>query len=256
MPAFDDRAIRRYLLGLLTEEEAQALEEAYLASPETLERVRGIEDDLLEEYAAGLLGPEEKEALVRRYLASDLLRARVLAAQALRLAKERAAAAARADAVGPMRWNVFLAAAAMLVLVLVAYTVWRSPAPDPNPPIRVAATAGSRFVLAFTPLPQRAEQEPIELRIPPGTGTIVLELEGDPEAAAPVGPNPWPAVLATVEGAPVWSGDALRLSDARRPALLAFITIPAERLPPGGYLLSLGTGDGTHYRYSFRVAAR
>src|SRR5687768_17542380 len=127
MPAFADHAIRRYLLGLLTEEEAQAPEEAYLVSPETLGRVRRIEDDLLDEYSAGLLGAEEKAALERRYFASDPLRARVLAAQALRLARDRTAAAAAArEGAGsrPARWHVTLAVAAAVVLGLATYLVW------------------------------------------------------------------------------------------------------------------------------------
>jgi anti-sigma factor RsiW len=85
-PDLDDAALRRYLLGLLPEAEAEPLEEAYFARPEVLERVRGVEDDLLDDYASGRLAPGERGAFEGRYLASPPLRERVVAARALRLA--------------------------------------------------------------------------------------------------------------------------------------------------------------------------
>src|SRR5262245_51892396 len=82
----DDAGLRRYLLGLLPETEAELVEESYLAQPEALARVRGVEDDLLDDYAADRLDPAEKAAFESRYHSSQVLRERVAAARALRMA--------------------------------------------------------------------------------------------------------------------------------------------------------------------------
>src|SRR5262245_53725294 len=88
-----DEVLRAYLLGLLPEGEADALEELYFGDPEAFDRMRAAEDDLLDDYAAGRLGSTEKGAFESRYLASSPLRQRVVAARALRLAAGRAPAA-------------------------------------------------------------------------------------------------------------------------------------------------------------------
>ena len=87
-PDLDDAALRRYLLGLLPEAEAEPLEEAYFARPEVLETLRGVEDDLLDDYAAGRLSPGEKGAFEGRYLASPRLRDRVVAGWTASIARE------------------------------------------------------------------------------------------------------------------------------------------------------------------------
>src|SRR5688572_17524517 len=125
----DDAALRRYLLGLLPEAEAEALEEAYFARPEVLERVRLAEDDLLDDYAAGRLETGERAAFEGRYLASAPLRERVMAARALRLAAGGQGQAARA-AGRPVRWRVPLGVAAGFVLVFLA--VWLVPRRPPR----------------------------------------------------------------------------------------------------------------------------
>src|SRR6266550_2295912 len=83
---FDDAVLRRYLLGSLPEAEMETLEEAYLAHPDVLERIHGVEDDLLDDYASGRLGADDKAAFETRYLASPRGRERVVAARALRRA--------------------------------------------------------------------------------------------------------------------------------------------------------------------------
>lgn len=83
----------------------------------------------------------------------------------------------------------------------------------------------------------------------------MLELEGDP-ALVPPSVSALEAVVKTVEGEPVWRGEARHVKDARRPSLLASASVPAERLGPGDYLLTLsvgGTADGTLYSYFLRV---
>ena len=55
---------------------------------------------------------------------------------------------------------------------------------------------------------------------------------------------------------PVWRGEARRVTEAERPALLASARVPAARLVAGDYLLTLsarGSPDGPLHRYFFRV---
>jgi hypothetical protein len=284
-PDLDDAALRGYLLGLLPEAEAEALEEAYFARPDVLERVRGVENDLLDDYASGRLEPGEKGAFESRYLGSAPLRERVVAARALRLATaDKRGPAARLVA-RPVRWRFPLAIAAGLLLAVLALwirpprppqvtsaslppdsagpsetqqpqsaaSVGPSRAPTPTTPVRQPAT--SRLVLALSPVLLRGQERPAQLRIPDGTDMVVLELEGDP-ALVPPSVSALEAVVKTVEGEPVWRGEARRVTDARRPSLLASAGVPAERLGPGDYLLTLsvrGTADGTLYSYFFRV---
>jgi hypothetical protein len=252
-PDPDDGGLRNYLLGLLPETDAEALEEAYLARPEVWERVRGVEDDLLDDYASDRLAPGEKTAFEERYLASAPLRARVTAARALRgaMASGSRAPASRVTISRPARWTT-LAVAAGLFLAFVAVWMWRPidrpPAvPATHPPVsavRVETPLPLRIppmteaVLAVSPILLRGQEQPVELRIPPGTDTIVLELEGDP-AVLPRSTSALEAYVKTVEGAAVWRGEASRVVDTARPSLLATARVPRERFTPGDYVVTL-----------------
>ena len=271
-PDPDDAAIRGYLLGRLPEADADALEEAYFGRPDILERIRGVEDDLLDDYVAGRLEPAEVHALESRYLASAPLRERVAAARAL----HRATAVRRGTAVRtgprPARWQLPLALAASVVLVLLA--VWTRPSRAPRlattsppptamqasgPPMASPPTGGApatnRAVFALSPVLLRAEGRPAPLRIPAGADAVVLELEGDP-ALLSSSDRALEAVIRTVEGQETWRGEARVARDARRPSLLASTEVPASTLAPGDYLVTLsvrGAADGTLHRYFFRV---
>ena len=87
-----------------------------------------------------------------------------------------------------------------------------------------------------------------------GTGTVVLELEGDPASLSQV-TSALEVSVETVGGAQVWRGEGRRVSDARRPSLLASARVPAARLVPDDYLVALSArgGEGTLYSYFFRV---
>jgi hypothetical protein len=288
-PDLDDEGIRRYLLGLLADEETAALEEEYLGRPEVLDRVRAVEDDLLDDYAADRLGPDERTLFERRYLASSRLQERVVAARALRLASLRrlgstaerpfdARAAARRT-----RWRGPLAMAAGLLLAVLALSLWRlgepkvaiAPTPPPSitPPLApppspggglepsVSPSSGSprpgpaaltRVAFALSPVLLRGPEGPRELRVRSGIATVVLELLGDP-ALRPASSARLAVEIRTVEGARVWTGRPRWLHDAARPALLAAAEVPAGRLMAGDYLLTLSSGDDVLHRYFFRM---
>ena len=283
---FDDSGLRRYLLGLLPEGEAEALETEYLARPEVLERLRSLEDDLLDDYAAGRLDRDDTAAFEGRYLASSPLRDRVVTARALRLAagSDAGVGAAHVVSARPPRWRGPLALAAAVFVAVLAF--WPRPprpaqstsasplpppatqagAPMPTAPEPITTPAGpvltatweppvNPVVLALSPVLLRGEEQPVELRVPSEAGTVVLELEGDP-ANLPRPASALEATIKTVEGQEVWRGEARRAKDARRPSLLASAHVPASRLTAGDYLVTLsarGTGDGTVHSYFFRV---
>ena len=276
--SMDDAAIRSYLLGLMPEAEAEALEEAFLSTPEVWARVRGVEDDLLDDYAAGRLPGEERSAFERRYLATPPLRERVRAARALRLAAPASPAPAAAPARPRGARPVWLALAATVLLA--ALLLWRwpsaaervattvsppaSPVPVPSTPASTAAPAlptpsaapARPIVLALAPVLLRGDTRPRELRLGPPGAEVRLELEGDP-AMLPARPGTLEAVIETVEGQAVWRGEALRARGdrARRP-LLAVAVVPAAALAPGDYLVTLsaaGAPEGVVHRYYFRA---
>jgi hypothetical protein len=280
----DDADLRRYLLGLLPDAEAEALEDAYFASPDVLERVRGVEDDLLDDHAAGRLEPRERKAFDTRYLASGPLRQRVAAARALRLTAADAGRPAARPVGRAVPWKIPLAIAAGLLVAVLAFWVrpLRPPevasaipplasgseapvppsaalsepsrAPLPTPP--VPRTPSRPLVLALSPVLLRGADGPAELRVSQEAETVVLELEGDPGSL----PRPATALqvdIKTVEGTEVWRGEARRAKDARRPSLLASAHVPAARLPAGDYLVTLSVpaeSGATLHRYFFRIA--
>jgi hypothetical protein len=279
-----DGALRRYLLGLLPEEEAEALEDAYLAHPEVFERLRGVEEDLLDDYAAGRLAPADTTAIESRYRASSPLRERLHTARALRRAIDagRPHPTSRVIATPAARWIVPLALAASLILVAVVYWPGRpprsvvssipspsatarseSPAPstgDAQPPVIAPSTATTHrpaaapLVLALSPGLLRGQQRPVPV-VPAGTEEVIFELEGDP-AILPPPPSALAIVVETLEGRSIWRGEARRPAKTARPSLLASARVPTSRLGPGDYLLTLysGPAEGAPlHRYYFRL---
>jgi hypothetical protein len=283
-PEWNDAALRQYLLGLLPEDEAEALEDAYLADAEVWQRLRGVEEDLLDDYAAGRLALTERSAVESRYLASSPLRERLVAARALRPAIEAGTRhpTARVIVTPAAQWGVPLALAAGLILAAVLLWPWRPapsvvssiPSPSPagrseppapptveaRPSVLPPTTRPARrpvvtpFVLALSPVLLRGQERPAPL-IPAGTEEVILELEGDP-ALLPPSASEFPVVIERLEGRPVWRGAARRANRTARPSLLASTRVPTARLGAGDYLLTLYSGategEALH-RYFFRL---
>ena len=63
----DEALIRNYLLGELTEDEADALEERLVVDDELYDALLIGEDDLIDSYARGELAPQEAERFEARF---------------------------------------------------------------------------------------------------------------------------------------------------------------------------------------------
>lgn len=206
----DDELLRGYLLGELTEDEADAVEGRLLKEDELFELSEAIEADLLAEYAQGRLAPAERERVRQRLASSPQGRER------LRLARSLSVLAAREQAVLPfvprtapsrqpaLRWAA-LAAGLLAAAGLAWFTLERShtiqesqerpapviaetprahevPAPLPAPaPAPVAPSAAPApqpvkavFQLALTSL--RGSESAEKLRVPASAGTVELQI--------------------------------------------------------------------------------
>jgi hypothetical protein len=74
--------IRKYLLGLLTEDEQERVEERLLVERDFFEQVNIVEDELIDEYLDDSLS--EKERFVTYFLAAPQQRQKLKRAQALK----------------------------------------------------------------------------------------------------------------------------------------------------------------------------
>ena len=268
-PRLDESLIRRYLLGELPESAANSLEEQYFADRESFEQIWGVENDLKDAYVSGRLTPEEKGLFERHYLTSPLHREGLASARALQTAAARKASRPRAVP-GP-GWSL----AAALLLSVTAGWLWRSlhvdkpqtaerpapgapsipsPTPSPGRPV-LRPTLILTFALSPT-LVRGASPQP-HLRVAPGTDAILLQLERDSGEASGEQGQRLTAEVRTVEGKSSWTGPAQAAGPGGGPHVLATVRLPAARLPPGDYILTLsiaeGGEEGTLHKYYFRV---
>ncbi len=277
MSPFDETRARRYLLGQMSEEETASLEAEYFADGEALERVWEVENDLVDAFVADELAPDDRTAFETHYLASPLHRDRVATARVLRAATLRTAAPRRRVPA----WSVWLPLAAGLVLLLTWWAWPRRTAPTPtiaraeatptpaataapSPAASTSPPKTSVAAFALSPLLMRSGQPAPVLRVAPGTDELKLTLEGErPEGVASDARLPF--VVKTVEGETVARGYVVPGAD-----VLGVARVPADRVPPGDYILAVrpsdkegrlltareGADDVPLRQYFFRVIAR
>jgi hypothetical protein len=73
----DDQQLVRYLLGRLSDEEAERLDEAAVVDDEVADRLRCVENDLVDAYVSGTLDRDTRERFESVYLASPRRREKV-----------------------------------------------------------------------------------------------------------------------------------------------------------------------------------
>ena len=225
----DEAAIRQYLLGDASEEEAQAIERAYFAREDALDEVGAVESDLLDDYLAGRLPGSSRSRFETHYLRTPEHRRRLAMARALRTEAHVPQGSRRVLYFFP------LAAAAILVLTVLA-VVWALRLPgESHPPHATVLTLEVPLVAV------RGEGETPTAHLGTGAGVQALDLRLEQGTAAP----PFTLLLRTVEGQEVWRGES--------PDAPAF-RIPAAGLAAGDYVAELGSGaDGSVQRYALRI---
>ncbi|MBV9925257.1 MAG: CHAT domain-containing protein [Acidobacteria bacterium] len=125
----DEKRIKEYLLGALTREEAQPLEDRLLRDDDFVEHARLVEDELIEDYQRGALGPRERGLFESHFLSTPKRRRKLLFVRRMsELAAATPAAAPRpVFRLGPLavpRWAA--AALAACVLLVAGAAVWRA----------------------------------------------------------------------------------------------------------------------------------
>jgi hypothetical protein len=248
---------RRYLLGRLSEDEAERLERAYFGDESRADAIAAAESDLVDAYVAGTLPPPDREAFEAYYLSSPVHRDRVETARLLAAAAAGAAAGRR-----PIAAWLGLAAAAAALAVFVFHSSRPSPrmdrravsVPSPTPPpasptpaaTPVVAPSPPNRTLAFAlaSVRVRGDQGTPELRLPPGVDEVALELE---DAGGQAGLS---FSVRTVEGTRVASGRVERRGGSSR----GVARVAAARLRPDDYIVAVSAaGEPPVAQYFFRI---
>ena len=114
----EDRQLARYLLGDMSDDEVEHIDERSIAEDGVAWRLRGIEDELVDAYVTGELRGEALQRFKWFYLASERRREKVRFAQSfLRAANRQAADVAeqRLRRVTPRVWGATVAAVLTLM---------------------------------------------------------------------------------------------------------------------------------------------
>ena len=238
----------RYLLGLASEEEREAVEAEFFADDESFDRLQADEDELFDTYVAGGMPPAEQAAFRQRYLTSAEGRGRLTFARALR--QRAGEAAAQLESAPPRsagsvaRWLPLAAAlAAALTAAWLGVQNGRlrgeverlraerrvDPTPAPAPPKPVVPEAPRTAVVR---LPAQPGDGSTDVTLQPGTRSVRLEvaLRGDEDSAT------FDAVIRRPGGEELWRQEGLAPERFGAPLV---VTAPAEVLPEGEYVLSI-----------------
>src|SRR5215471_19169818 len=129
--------------------------------------------------------------------------------------------------------------------------------PEP-PPQSSQGQKEPRPLVSFllTPMLTRGGSEAQQLPIANGTSIVVLQMRAQDR-----GEQTFQVELRTVEGAQVWRKGAIKPHQERKNGLLVSVNVPAARVPPGDYILTLSATRGGKEpdeinRYFFRVVKR
>src|SRR5262249_30972092 len=227
----------RYLLGQLSPDDADRIDELSVVDDDIAARLRVVEDDLVDAYVRGALAGDTLNRFESHYLSSPLRRERVTFATrfvaAVDGARRAAVAAAPARSVRP-RWVSALSVAAAVLLVACGALLVQS--------VRLGRGLrdAERARVAIDQRTRDLERQIAELRAATQAVASEPERAREPSAAAP------PA-------------DAPRIALVLLPQTRAIGPVPTLAVPPGaariGIELRLESNDYSRYQVGLRDPA-
>ena len=246
----DDVVLRRYLLGTVTPDVRERIEERLFSDDTILwEHLSLIEDELIDSYVSNELENEDAERFERSFLCTDERRSKLEFARAL-----RACVATRQpvsisiwrrlqETVSVPAWAV-AAAVAVILAMPVAGGLFRGPAERPDAAATdVSASLSTGLVRSAT-----GELPRVEL----SSGCKLLRLRVEPDEEHPR----YRATLHDVGGDEIWSQSLASAVVDGRTAVT--VTVPCELLPAGDYYVTLRDGarpDASSYPASVSATA-
>lgn len=264
-----DRA-RRYLLGLLSEQEQAAIEEEYLVEQDAADHVAAVEDELIEDYLAERLTGIERDRFEQGYLSAPHHRIRVETVRRLlaRAGGETSVPSSHSPVAStpPARvvefsskkrsrsWLMLSAPTLALAasLILLAGAAWllvpsrptndragiaveTTPQPSRTTPEPTPGPAPTLLALALSPVAVRSAADSASVTIPAGTDRLSLRLEDDGGGRQL---TPTRASIRTVSGSAIWQGPVTAASNLP-PGTTAQIDVPTASLATDDYLVTL-----------------
>jgi len=263
----DDAQLTRYLLGGLSAEEREQLQQDYLADPELFERLEAAEHDLVDAYVRGALSDADRAQFEIRLRRTPAQQDRVKVARMLRDMGTTAAHPCR-----PLpprsRWRM-PAAAGIAIIAATAIAWWITRARPPQPLVartstvaRQSSTSLQRPVDAAPPSVVSYVLRPGVVRAPGAETRISVPAGGILELRLALLERPstaysrYQAVLQTATGSVIMRADDLALQNGADGEFVS-LRIPASLLERRDYvvLLSGNRGSATEFLrgYSFHV---
>lgn len=245
----DQNRIREYLLGRLTNDEQQRMEERLMVEDDLFEELEISKGELIEEYRAGELNLNERERLEQTYLSSNDGRERhafVLAIDRLALRnvpQPQSIFERLLHILKTQPWVTATAVAATAVIIVGAVLLFR-PRPLTSYSVVLAHTLPTRSTSTDGPLPTG-------ITLPPHTGELKAELEL---------PKPFPQGTHFEVQLDNRSEEKRPVKVVAQNEKVVTVTIPTSELPRGEYALKLTAvmSDGTRkdipgaYRFDIR----
>ncbi len=239
-------AFVEFLLGGLTPEERERLEEQAFTDDTVHEQLEATADDLIHAYLAGALSATDHRRFEECFLASPRRRERLAFLQQLVAAVGRTATR---EPVRRPQWRPLPALAAVATGALLLGLLWRLGLPVTEPP---AATPEARPSVEATPSPRlsaqppngRGPRRPAVRVVRPTQGTrtpTTVDLRDQPRAlrfeiAVAEGALSFDAVIRAADGTRVWSAEEIPPPDAGKPLV---VSVPASAFSGAGNRYSL-----------------
>ena len=238
---YDQESIRRYLLGPLSANEQQKIEERLMTEDDFFEQLEISKDEVLEDYCAGDLTATEREWLEHHFLASPegkFRRRFALALDQLAVSdpavvpvtkiSERPSLIERFKAFWEGLSLAHAAVAAAVVLVIVGAVAVKSGLFSSKPTTSLAVT------LISSPATRGGESQPRQkISIPPNVDELAINL------VLPASPPPGASYRVELDDRSRTRSVEVEGDDAKS----VQIKIPAEQLERGPYVLKVFTSD-------------